>query len=112
MPRYRVHRIKSGPREHFRWAAHSGGLALIKIKDYQQAEEIEASSPYAAWKQMAQKECPLLPGDVLETIQPEIVAGTLQLFKYIGFEPAQWLTSEIRQTAENSPEPFSRALEA
>ncbi len=61
---------------------------------------------------MAGEEYPLLPGDVLETIQPEIIAGTLQLFKYIGFEPAQWLTSEMQQTAENPAQSSVRALEA
>jgi hypothetical protein len=63
--RYRVHRIKDVPKEHFRWASHTGGLSVVKLKDYEPVEEIEAASPYVIWKNLSDT-APLQPGDVLE----------------------------------------------
>jgi hypothetical protein len=94
--RYRVHRIKDQPGEHFRWAAHTGGLATVKPKDYEPASEgetIEAVSPYAAWKQLAGQNMPLRPGDLLEALDP-VSGPALQIAKYIGFESAQWFVPE------------------
>lgn len=95
---YRVHRIKTAPLEHFRWAPHTGGTAIIRAKDYDPGVEIEASSPYDAWKRLAEESESLRPGDLLEALH----AGpgpTLQIAKYIGFEPAQWYVPE--QKPEN-----------
>lgn len=99
MPRYRIHRMKEGPGEHFRWAAHTGGLAVVKAKDYEgTGEELETSSPYAAWRRLAEEKRPLHPGDLLETImegaETQASAGELQITKYIGFEPAAWYVPE------------------
>ena len=49
MAHYRIHRIKETPKETFRWAAHTGGLAIVKIKDYEVGDEVEAATAYAAW---------------------------------------------------------------
>lgn len=94
MPIYRIHRLKDGPRENFRWAAHTGGLALVKTRDYDESGEIEASTPYAAWKALNSQPHPLRPGDLLEALTSEAVAGELRIAKYIGFEPAQWHVPE------------------
>jgi hypothetical protein len=91
--RYRIHRIKEAQREHFRWAAHTGGTALLKPRDYEPAEEVEAVSPYAVWKMLADSR-PLAPGDVLELLDDEDVPLRLEIFKYIGFEPAAWFVPE------------------
>jgi hypothetical protein len=94
MPLYRIHRMKEAPAEHFRWAAHSGGLAVVKAKDYDSgAEEVEAATRYAAWKMLAERQRPLRPGDLLEAVTQE-TGGDLQIFKYIGFEPAKWYVPE------------------
>jgi hypothetical protein len=94
MPLYRIHRIKETQAENFRWAAHTGGLAVVKPRDYEGgAEELEAATPYAAWKMLAGKQ-PLRPGDVLEAVTQQGSAGDLQIFKYIGFEPAKWYVPE------------------
>ena len=61
--RYRIHRIKEMPKEHFRWAPHTGGLAVVKQKDYEPAEEVEAISPYAVWRMLTETAA-LQPGDV------------------------------------------------
>jgi hypothetical protein len=96
--------MKEAAAEHFRWAAHSGGLAVVKAKDYEgEADEIAAASPYAAWKMLAETQPahhsergmrPLRPGDVLEAVTQEGAGGDLQIFKYIGFEPAKWYVPE------------------
>jgi hypothetical protein len=107
MPLYLVHRIKEAPGEHFRWAAHTGGLAVIKIKDYERAGEVEAATPYAAWKMLASEGQPLRPGDVLEAINADGGAGDLQIVKYIGFEPAKWYVPEPKSdSGTNAAENF------
>ena len=75
MARYRIHRIREAPRENFRWAAHTGGLAIVKPKDYDVTEEIEAATPYAVWKILTAGGRPLYPGDILETV---LVEGSLE----------------------------------
>jgi hypothetical protein len=94
MPRYRIHRIKEAAGESFRWAAHTGGLAIVKPKDYHAAGEIVAATAYAAWKALAAGNDPLHPGDLLETVSSNDAPGELQIAKYIGFEPAQWYVPE------------------
>jgi hypothetical protein len=100
--RYRVHRIKDAPKEHFRWTPHTGGLAVVKPKDYEPAEEIESVSPYAVWK-MLSGTAPLRPGDVLESLDDNAVGARLEIYKYIGFEPAAWFVPEPK------PEPAVHA---
>jgi hypothetical protein len=94
MPRYRILRIKQAPLESFRWAAHTGGLAIIKPKDYDFGEEIEAETPYAAWKSLSADSNALRPGDVLEVQMNDGTSSSLLIAKYIGFEPAQWFVPE------------------
>jgi hypothetical protein len=94
MPRFRIHRMKDSPRESFRWSAHTGGLAVVKTKDYLADGEVEAQTPYAVWKGLATTERPLRPGDLLEIVDAEGNPGQLHIAKYIGFEPAQWWVPE------------------
>ena len=94
MPRYRIHRIKQAPFENFRWAAHTGGVAVIKPKDYDFGDEIEAETPYAAWKWLATNGNALRSGDVLEMQLNDGTSSSLLITKYIGFEPAQWFVPE------------------
>ena len=96
MPTYRVYRMKDGPREQFRWAAHTGGLARVKLKDYDQGGEIQAATPYAAWKELAALTDALRPGDLLETVPCDGSPADLKIAKYIGFEPAEWYVPELR----------------
>ena len=97
MPQYRIHRIKEGPRESFRWAAHTGGLALVKPKDYICAEYVQADNLYDTWKRMSANEQRLHPGDLLELVQENSdisLRNGMWIAKYIGFEPAQWFVPE------------------
>jgi len=100
MPRYRIHRLKEVPRENFRWAPHTGGLAIVKSKDYELDGEVEASSPYAVWKALLAENRPLRPGDLLEIGQVDDAPGQLYISKYIGFEPACWYAPEPRLDSE------------
>jgi hypothetical protein len=103
MARYRIHRIKDSPKESFRWAAHMGGLAVIKPKDYDVSGEVEAATCYAAWSHLASDGQPLSPGDLLEVVTADGSAGDLQIAKYIGFEPARWYVPEAKPAAGLEP---------
>ncbi|HMJ63084.1 MAG TPA: hypothetical protein VK493_15035 [Bryobacteraceae bacterium] len=94
MAQYRIHRIKDTPRETFRWAAHTGGLAVVKPKDYEPDGVLEAATAYAAWRILQSEAQPLRPGDLLEIVTADDSPGPLQIAKYIGFEPAQWYAPE------------------
>lgn len=98
---YRIYRIKEAPREHFRWAAHTGGTAVIKLKDYEMGGELEAPTPYTAWKFLSSHGTPLQTGDVLEEILSPETPGALYIVKYVGFEKAAWLVPEPK--TENRP---------
>jgi hypothetical protein len=109
MPRYRIHRMKESPRESFRWAPHTGGLAIVKTKDYDLDGEIEASTPYAVWKCLLGKGRPLRPGDLLETSHVDGTSGQLHIAKYIGFEPASWYVPEPRPAVDASSAELAEA---
>ncbi len=114
MPRYRVHRMKEGPSETFRWAPHTGGLAAVRLKDYDASDEIDAGNTYQAWQLAMQAGRPLRPGDLLESLSDEAdrteTAGRLFIAKYIGFEPAQWVVPEPKAVASGAaPDTLSSA---
>lgn len=93
--------MKEAPKENFRWAAHTAGLAVIKARDYELSGEIEAATLYSAWKALAAEGRALRPGDLLETLHAGDASGELRIAKYIGFEPAQWYVPEPKP--ETSP---------
>ena len=107
MPHYRIYRIKNGPQESFRWAAHTGGLAVVKLKDYEPDRHIEAGNPYQAWKLMLSAGCPLRPGDLLQALPSAsgeaTDSGELLIAKYIGFEPAEWFIPEPKPALDLPP---------
>ncbi len=97
MPAYQIHRLKEIPRQQFRWAPHTPGVTIVKLKDYDPGPTIEAASPYALWLDVRGTEQAIAVGDVIEELE-----GQLRIFKYIGFEQAQWYVPELapRATAE------------
>jgi hypothetical protein len=99
MATYRIHRLKEHLRQQFRYAPHVSGEAAVKPRDYQPAGTVEALSPYAAFFALRDTDNPLEVGDLLESD-----AG-LQIFKFVGFEPARWAAPEpAPQTApEEAP---------
>jgi len=92
MPSYRIHRLKDHLRQQFRFAPHMSGTATLKVKDYAPGDTIEAASPYAAFFQMKDAGTPLEVGDLLESEN-----GSLRVFKYVGFEEAQWAVTEEKR---------------
>ncbi len=84
MPVYQIHRMKDTPRQQFRWAPHTSGVSVVKLKDYEPGDPIEAPTVYAAWLALRASDHPLQLGDILEC------DGQLRILKYIGFEEARW----------------------
>jgi hypothetical protein len=103
MPMYRIHRLKDHLRQQVRFAPHVGGTATVKPRDYQprleganegandEAGQVEAPSPYAAFFALRDTASPLEVGDLLEA--PD---GSLRIFKFVGFEEAQWALPESK----------------
>lgn len=91
MPSYRIHRLKGHLQQSFRLAPHLSGSANVKPRDYEPGESIEASSPYAAFFALKETTSPLVPGDLLE-----IEGGALCIYKFVGFEQAQWVLPEVK----------------
>jgi hypothetical protein len=102
MPSYRIHRLRDHLRQQFRFAPHLSGVATLKPRDYVTGDVLEATSTYAAFFRMKDAGTPLEVGDVLEC------GGVLRVFKFVGFEEAQWAVPEVKTDA--SPE--GKALEA
>lgn len=92
--RYRIYRLKEAQRESYRWAPHTGGIAIVKTRDYEIGGHVEAATPYSAWKKLLDAGTPLAAGDLLEADDGENTPCQLQIAKYIGFEPAQWYMPE------------------
>ena len=100
MPSYHIHRLKDHLRQSFRQAPHVSGTASIKPRDYnlpvadappESGEFIEAPTPYAAYFTLKTSPTPLLPGDLLES-----ESGQLRIYKFVGFEEAQWILPEVK----------------
>jgi hypothetical protein len=93
MPTYRIHRLKDHLRQQVRFAPHVSGTATVKPRDYQptpeEEAEVQAPTPYAAFFILRDSATPLEVGDLLEA--PD---GSLRIFKFVGFEEAQWALPE------------------
>jgi hypothetical protein len=96
MPHYQIHRLKELPRQQFRWAPHTPGVTVVKLKDYEPGAMVEAPSPYALWLALRETEQAIAVGDLIE-----VPGAELRILKYIGFEEARWYV----------PEPATRAVE-
>lgn len=107
MATYQIHRLKSHLRQQFRYAPHVSGVTNIRIKDYEMAGSVDATSPYAAFFQMRDSAEPLEVGDVLE------LNGELRILKFVGFEEAQWVIPEAKPPASVNlaPQPSSAAIQ-
>ena len=98
MAEYRIYRMKESTRQQFRWAPHTIGITNAKPKDYELTVTVEAPTPYAVWLQLKETPEPLQVGDILET-----VGGELRIYKYVGFEEAQWVLPEMKTGTETAP---------
>ena len=64
---------------------------MARPKDYEPVHTVEARSPYAAWLMLKDTPEALQPGDILEAGN-----GELCIYKYVGFEQAQWQMPEVK----------------
>jgi hypothetical protein len=104
MPLYRIHRMKDTPRQHFRWAPHTSGETVAKLRDYEPGTTLEAPTAYAAWVALRGSATPLDIGDILES------EGELRILKYIGFEEARWFVPDAaahREAGDRSAAPVA-----
>jgi hypothetical protein len=97
MPMYRIHRLKDHLRQQVRFGPHVSGTATVKPRDYQPLDpeevsvdsQLDAPTPYAAFFALRDTAAPLEVGDMLEAED-----GSLRIFKFVGFEEAQWALPE------------------
>jgi len=94
MPSYRIHRLRNHLHQSFRSAPHVSGSANVKPRDYEPGDSIDAATPYAAFFALKETAAPLTPGDLLETDD-----GALRIYKFVGFEEAQWVLPEAKPDA-------------
>src|ERR1700685_1984983 len=104
MPAYQIYRLKEIPRQQFRWTPHTPGVAVVKLKDYEPGPVIAAASPYALWLDLRGGDHALAVGDGIGIFRaPTETCGELRIFKYIGFEAAQWYVPEPAPRATGDP---------
>ena len=95
MPAYQIYRLKEIPRQQFRWTPHTPGVAVVKLKDYEAGPVVGAASPYALWLDLRGSDKAIAVGDLIEVVgDVSEQRGQLRIFKYIGFEEAQWYVPE------------------
>jgi hypothetical protein len=97
MPEFRIFRMKEHARQQFRWAPHTIGATSVKPKDYEFLSTVEAPTVYRAWMSLKGSKDPLQIGDILEC-----GSGELRIYKYVGFEEAQWVMPEVKSGLENA----------
>ena len=104
MPAYQIYRLKEIPRQQFRWTPHTPGVAIVKLKDYEAGPIIQAASPYALWLDVRGSGQAIAVGDLIEVVgDVSEQRGQLRIFKYIGFEEAQWYVPEPVPPATAEP---------
>ena len=98
MPTYQIYRLKETQRQQFRWAPHTPGVTIVKLKDYEPGPVLEAASPYALWLALRESDNAIAVGDLIEQD-----SGELRILKYIGFEEARWYVPESAPRAVGDP---------
>ena len=79
-------------------APHTSGATDVKPKDYLEDGAVDALTPYAAWFSLKDSEKPLEVGDLLMSLD-----GELRVCKYVGFEQARWVLSEVEPALDTAP---------
>jgi hypothetical protein len=98
---YQIHRLKETQRQQFRWAPHTPGVTIVKLKDYEAGPVIKAASPYALWLELRESDNAIAVGDLIEVVGD--LPGELRILKYIGFEEARWYVPEPVQHSMGDP---------
>jgi hypothetical protein len=102
MPDYQIHRLKETQRQQFRWAPHTPGVTIVKLKDYEAGPVVEAATPYALWLALRETDKAIAVGDLIEVLG-DAPGGELRILKYIGFEEARWYVPEPAPNAIGEP---------
>ena len=102
MPAYQIHRLNETQRQQFRWAPHTPGVTIVKLKDYEPSSVVEAASPYALWLALRASDNAIAVGDLIEVIG-DAPGGELRILKYIGFEEARWYVPEPAANSIGEP---------
>jgi hypothetical protein len=102
MPAYQIHRLKETQRQQFRWAPHTPGVTIVKLKDYEAGPVVEAATPYALWLALRETDKAIAVGDLIEVLG-DAPGGELRILKYIGFEEARWYVPEPAPNAIGEP---------
>ena len=68
MPDYQIHRLKETQRQQFRWAPHTPGVTIVKLKDYEAGPVVEAATPYALWLALRESDKAIAVGDLIEVL--------------------------------------------
>src|SRR5580704_16969418 len=89
MATYRIHRLRNHLRQSFRFTPHVSGTAVVIPRDYEPGISVDAATPYAVYFALRDSGTPLEVGDLLESED-----GKLTIFKFVGFEEAQWPAPE------------------
>jgi len=95
MPSYRIFYLKERQIHAYRQAAPRPQPYRLRPSDYEEGPEVEAASPYAAWKLLEEgtEKYPgarkLVVGDVLQTGGYQIV-----VMNFWGFDDAAWQEAE------------------
>ncbi len=100
MPSFHIHRLKEHLRQPFRSAPHVSGTAMVKPRDYEPGETVDALSPYGAFFALRDSARPLEVGDLVEAEN-----GSLRICKFVGFEEAHWVQPELKTEAALPPGP-------
>jgi hypothetical protein len=108
MPLYRILYLRDSQVDRFRNAPPREKPYHLRVRNYDEGEVIESSTPYAVWKQL--QECeeasdskrPFGVGDVLQSDESELL-----VLNYWGFDEARWQTPE-----ENAADERLQALAA
>jgi len=95
---YRIFRMKEATRQQFRWAPHTSGATPVKPKDFEPAGEVQSPTVYSAWSALQASDRALEVGDLLESAD-----GELRIYKYVGFEVANWVLPEVKSGLETAP---------
>lgn len=92
MPQYQLFRLIDSRRENYKNAAPEPGQTELRGRHYEPAGEVEAGSPYQAWRRLhneaeeSASPAVLDVGDVLR----DRASDQWLVCNYWGFDPVQW----------------------
>lgn len=92
MPRYQLYRLTDSRRETYQNAAPNPGQIELRGKHYELAGELEAGSPYQAWRRLNQAtdDAETLAGLAVGDVLLDADNDEWLVCNYWGFDPVSW----------------------